>query len=1286
MKGWYIMTRILKKMTAVLLALILVAGLLPTGVLAAQIDSESTGADLVSLTVYGITPGVTPVKTINPDPVEITLDPHGYPVYWYVRGTRITELMFNRPNVYNNVWLRNYIIAENGSTHINNRNTPYTEYLKTTGVASFDLDQNYSIYQIWAKGVSHSDGDDTDEYNHISFEYNNSQVDIHFPHQGNKEVFWDFNRMAAYEPVDFAVYGKNGYYVDELRYLAKDYKTGQYLRPFEEMGGFSFEELNNSLSVPKLDTVSTASDGGRYRFWLTGPNNYQTEVIRIISKPFRKLSVSTDSSLVSYSADKNLSKLKEGEKATVTFKWQDAYVMNSCTLSGKGSLNIVSQTSTSLKAEVTAGDGDATVNLSVKGDPNKFFKVSTEITCDDDLTEYVADINKVRKLTVSNSNAPAGTEITVTTSSEVYAKATSIVVTSDTPGKTFNRDITDTRKFTMPNFAVKVTANYGINRSGGYFTADINEIKAPSNESTAGFYSSYSSTGANSGAQFNYVNGASKRIVRGGDRIDVTLNAVDGPNGEKYSYRLKVRDKSSPFGGNVNGAAFFDALNMDMTVDVTIDEGHKVMINNDTNEIFYVSENNREIPIWLSLPNRTFLPEGTPVFVEEDTAWINSKFPKQGEDYEITLRVGSGKEVIEENIRDNFDIGNGKMKSYLNMPDKDATIHLTQLFYMPLNLNIIGSGTATLERMKDGEWVAAEKVLEGDSVRINCEPAYGWRVKSIRYNWDKSNPYSITDYVREVAFRTPFDEEMFSGEAFEIPRTYPGMAFRTAYRRLYADVEFERDPSVHLHELQRVEAKAPSCTEPGNIAHWSCISENLPCGKLFADENGVNELTLEDVTIEPLDHDFGEWEITKPASTDEEGEETRVCSRCGDKDTRSIGFLHTVVWLDGDGSELDSATYLARDPEPVTLKIPRKASDAEHNYSFESWDEGTVDGIVKTYRPVFEQTEKTVYTVWVGSGTADPKHAKEGKLITLTPFEPDEGMYFTGWRVVSGGVTVTDNTFIMPECNVEIYAVYDWKKQVDLGLDFSAEKGYVGKPFTVSGDITENGELLNVGGTVTVTFSSGVPEAEGAVSYTVPVVNGRYTCDVPELTDGNEFIWAEWSGYGDYRDALVMNKINIYSISVASVYVALAEGNVKQFYEIGEELSVDNLYIWIYWMDGSEEEIPVTADMVSGFDSSKAAELILSVDCPYPYDGENTYEVWIKEKEKFMPGDADGDGRVDISDVTTIQKHIAELLTLTGNALLAADTNGDGIVDINDATYLQMYLAEYDVVLGKQPG
>lgn len=62
-------------------------------------------------------------------------------------------------------------------------------------------------------------------------------------------------------------------------------------------------------------------------------------------------------------------------------------------------------------------------------------------------------------------------------------------------------------------------------------------------------------------------------------------------------------------------------------------------------------------------------------------------------------------------------------------------------------------------------------------------------------------------------------------------------------------------------------------------------------------------------------------------------------------------------------------------------------------------------------------------------------------------------------------------------------------------------------------------------------------------------------------------------------------------------------------------------------------------------------------------------------------GDVDGDGKITVSDVTAIQKHIAEVVELTDRELDSADTNGDGKVAIDDATYLQLYLAEYDVVL-----
>lgn len=60
-------------------------------------------------------------------------------------------------------------------------------------------------------------------------------------------------------------------------------------------------------------------------------------------------------------------------------------------------------------------------------------------------------------------------------------------------------------------------------------------------------------------------------------------------------------------------------------------------------------------------------------------------------------------------------------------------------------------------------------------------------------------------------------------------------------------------------------------------------------------------------------------------------------------------------------------------------------------------------------------------------------------------------------------------------------------------------------------------------------------------------------------------------------------------------------------------------------------------------------------------------------------GDASGDGSVNINDVTTIQRYLAELETLEGIYLHAADANQDGTVDIADATVIQMYLAEYDM-------
>ena len=67
----------------------------------------------------------------------------------------------------------------------------------------------------------------------------------------------------------------------------------------------------------------------------------------------------------------------------------------------------------------------------------------------------------------------------------------------------------------------------------------------------------------------------------------------------------------------------------------------------------------------------------------------------------------------------------------------------------------------------------------------------------------------------------------------------------------------------------------------------------------------------------------------------------------------------------------------------------------------------------------------------------------------------------------------------------------------------------------------------------------------------------------------------------------------------------------------------------------------------------------------------------------FPIGDVNLDGVINIRDVTAIQRHLAEIKTLSFEQLCLSDTTGDNNVSISDATLLQMYLAEYDVTLGQ---
>ena len=65
----------------------------------------------------------------------------------------------------------------------------------------------------------------------------------------------------------------------------------------------------------------------------------------------------------------------------------------------------------------------------------------------------------------------------------------------------------------------------------------------------------------------------------------------------------------------------------------------------------------------------------------------------------------------------------------------------------------------------------------------------------------------------------------------------------------------------------------------------------------------------------------------------------------------------------------------------------------------------------------------------------------------------------------------------------------------------------------------------------------------------------------------------------------------------------------------------------------------------------------------------------------YLLGDVTGDGKVDVQDVTAMQRIIAEMNVPDERTIKAADIDKDGTVSVSDATLLQRYLAEFTVEL-----
>lgn len=155
----------------------------------------------------------------------------------------------------------------------------------------------------------------------------------------------------------------------------------------------------------------------------------------------------------------------------------------------------------------------------------------------------------------------------------------------------------------------------------------------------------------------------------------------------------------------------------------------------------------------------------------------------------------------------------------------------------------------------------------------------------------------------------------------------------------------------HIHSVEYIEEKAPTCTEEGVRAHYFCAG----CGKCFGDSELIFELNPVDLIIEKIDHQYeltcdetGHWEQCiiceekkeEPAAHEFESERTEpscylegsvtsICSVCG------YSTVSEVLPATGEhsfGSEYDSDSdshWLSCTTEGCT----EKKQQSEHSYT-----------------------------------------------------------------------------------------------------------------------------------------------------------------------------------------------------------------------------------------------------------------------------------------------------------------------------------------------------------------
>lgn len=172
----------------------------------------------------------------------------------------------------------------------------------------------------------------------------------------------------------------------------------------------------------------------------------------------------------------------------------------------------------------------------------------------------------------------------------------------------------------------------------------------------------------------------------------------------------------------------------------------------------------------------------------------------------------------------------------------------------------------------------------------------------------------------------------------------------------------EQKQESYDYTLQEVKAKEPKCTEAGNKAYYKCSA----CGKLYADQEGTNEVSANTVVVPAKGHSFT-WIIDREATEQAEGSRHEECSICHEKKAAvAIPKLPSSTQPSGSPSQKPSESPSQKPSETPSQK-PSEAPSQQPGQDIKVPAKGTKLTAKGASYQVTSAAEKNPTVVYKGS-------------------------------------------------------------------------------------------------------------------------------------------------------------------------------------------------------------------------------------------------------------------------------------------------------------------------------